>query len=307
MVTDLDRLGLLTDSAGAACVFPPGFVGRDGVGLPLIVRKGDGGYGYPATDLAALRSRVDELGATRLLYVVGLPQRQHFAMVFAVAGQAGWLRPPVRAEHLGFGSVLGPDGRMLRSRAGGSVKLVDLLTEAVTRATALARTRNPDLDEAAAAEIGRAVGIGAVKYADLATDRTRDYVLDWERMLALDGNTAPYLQYAYTRTRSVLRRAGTVPGAATGVVLGTPAERALAFELLGFAGVVHEVARTAQFHHLAGYLHRLATRFSTFYERCPVLRADGELRASRLLLTDLTGRTLRQGLDLLGIRTLDRM
>ncbi|MFY1587989.1 arginine--tRNA ligase [Micromonospora sp. WMMD734] len=307
VVTDLDRLGLLTDSAGAACVFPPGFVGRDGVGLPLIVRKGDGGYGYPATDLAALRSRVDELGATRLLYVVGLPQRQHFAMVFAVAGQAGWLRPPVRAEHLGFGSVLGPDGRMLRSRAGGSVKLVDLLTEAVTRATALARTRNPDLDEAEAAEIGRAVGIGAVKYADLATDRTRDYVLDWERMLALDGNTAPYLQYAYTRTRSVLRRAGTVPGAATGVVLGTPAERALAFELLGFAGVVHEVARTAQFHHLAGYLHRLATRFSTFYERCPVLRADGELRASRLLLTDLTGRTLRQGLDLLGIRTLDRM
>ncbi|MBM7086597.1 arginine--tRNA ligase [Micromonospora humidisoli] len=307
VVTDLDRLGLLTDSARAACVFPPGFVGRDGVGLPLIVRKGDGGYGYPATDLAALRSRVDELGATRLLYVVGLPQRQHFAMVFAVAGQAGWLRPPVRAEHLGFGSVLGPDGRMLRSRAGGSVKLVDLLTEAVTRATALARTRNPDLDEAAAAEIGRAVGIGAVKYADLATDRTRDYVLDWERMLALDGNTAPYLQYAYTRTRSVLRRAGAVPGPATGVVLGTPAERALAFELLGFAGVVHEVARTAQFHHLAGYLHRLATRFSTFYERCPVLRADGELRASRLLLTDLTGRTLRQGLALLGIRTLDRM
>ncbi|WP_431928293.1 arginine--tRNA ligase [Micromonospora wenchangensis] len=307
VVTDLDRLGLLTDSAGATCVFPPGFVGRDGVALPLIVRKGDGGYGYPATDLAALRSRVDELGATRLLYVVGLPQRQHFAMVFAVAGQAGWLRPPVRAEHLGFGSVLGPDGRMLRSRAGGSVKLVDLLTEAITRATALARTRNPDLDGAAAAGIGRAVGIGAVKYADLATDRTRDYVLDWERMLALDGNTAPYLQYAYTRTRSVLRRAGVEPGAATVVVLGTPAERALAFELLGFAGVVHEVARTAQFHHLAGYLHRLATRFSAFYERCPVLRADGELRASRLLLTDLTGRTLRQGLDLLGIRTLDRM
>lgn len=291
----------------ATCAFPQGFTGRDGAPLPLIVRKGDGGYGYPATDLAALRLRTGELGATRLLYVVGLPQRQHFAMVFAVAGQAGWLRPPARAEHLGFGSVLGPDGRMLRSRTGESVKLVDLLTEAVARATALARTKNPALDEADAAEIGRAVGIGAIKYADLATDRTRDYVLDWERMLALDGNTAPYLQYAYARTRSVSRRAGTQVGPDARIVLTAPAERALAFELLGFATVVHEVARTAEFHQLAGYLHRLATRFSAFYERCPVLRADGELRASRLLLTDLTGRTLRQGLHLLGIRTVERM
>ncbi|MEU7981938.1 arginine--tRNA ligase [Micromonospora sp. NPDC049081] len=307
VVGDLDRLGLLTDSAGATCAFPPGFTGRDGAPLPLIVRKGDGGYGYPATDLAALRLRTGELGATRLLYVVGLPQRQHFAMVFAVAGQAGWLRPPTRAEHLGFGSVLGPDGRMLRSRTGESVKLVDLLTEAVTRATALARTKNPALDEAHAAEIGRAVGIGAVKYADLVTDRTRDYVLDWERMLALDGNTAPYLQYAYARTRSVSRRAGTAVDPDARVVLTAPAERALAFELLGFATVVHEVARTMEFHQLAGYLHRLATRFSAFYERCPVLRADGDLRASRLLLTDLTGRTLRQGLYLLGIRTVERM
>ncbi|WP_328348998.1 arginine--tRNA ligase [Micromonospora sp. NBC_00421] len=307
VVADLDRLGLLTDSAGATCAFPPGFTGRDGAPLPLIVRKGDGGYGYPATDLAALRLRTGELGATRLLYVVGLPQRQHFAMVFAVAGQAGWLGPQARAEHLGFGSVLGPDGRMLRSRAGESVKLVDLLTEAVTRATALARTKNPELDEASAAEIGRVVGIGAIKYADLSTDRTRDYVLDWERMLALDGNTAPYLQYAYARTRAVSRRAGTQVGADARIVLGEPAERALAFELLGFAAVVDEVARTAEFHHLAGYLHRLATRFSAFYERCPVLRADGELRASRLLLTELTGRTLRQGLHLLGIRTVERM
>ncbi|MEU5943195.1 arginine--tRNA ligase [Micromonospora sp. NPDC047548] len=307
VVDGLGRLGLLRGSDGADCVFPPGFTGRDGEPLPLIVRKGDGGYGYPATDLAALRHRTDDLGATRLLYVVGLPQRQHFAMVFAVAEAAGWLRPPTRAEHLGFGSILGSDGRMLRSRAGGSVKLVGLLEEAVARATELARAKNPELDAEAAAEIGRAVGIGAIKYADLATDRARDYVLDWERMLSLDGNTAPYLQYAYSRIRSVFRRAGTDARPDAEILLAEPAERALAFELLGFAGVVAEVERTLQFHHLAGYLHRLASTFSAFYERCPVLRADGELRESRLVLADLTARTLRQGLHLLGIRTVERM
>ncbi|MGK5445220.1 arginine--tRNA ligase [Micromonospora sp. URMC 105] len=307
VVDELDRLGLLRASDGADCVFPPGFTGRDGEPLPLIVRKGDGGYGYPATDLAALRHRTDDLGATRLLYVVGLPQRQHFAMVFAAAEAAGWLRPPTRAVHLGFGSILGTDGRMLRSRAGGSVKLVGLLEEAVARATELARAKNPELDAESAAEIGRAVGIGAIKYADLATDRGRDYVLDWERMLSLDGNTAPYLQYAYSRIRSVFRRAGTDARPEAEILLAEPAERALAFELLGFAGVVAEVERTLEFHHLAGYLHRLASTFSAFYERCPVLRASGELRESRLVLADLTARTLRQGLHLLGIRTVERM
>ncbi|MGB2572209.1 arginine--tRNA ligase [Micromonospora citrea] len=307
VVEDLDALGLLRASDGAECVFPPGFVGRDGEPLPLIVRKGDGGFGYPATDLAALRHRTGDLGATRLLYVVGLPQRQHFAMVFAVAGAAGWLRPPARAEHLGFGSILGADGRMLRSRAGESVKLVGLLEEAVARATELALAKDPELDAEAAAEIGRAVGIGAIKYADLATDRGKDYVLNWERMLSLDGNTAPYLQYAYSRIRSVFRRAGTAARPDAPVVLAEPAERALAVELLGFAGVVAEVERNLEFHHLAGYLHRLATAFSGFYERCQVLRAPDELRESRLLLADLTARTLRQGLHLLGIRTVERM
>ncbi|MER5336710.1 arginine--tRNA ligase [Micromonospora sp. NPDC002717] len=307
VVDDLDRLGLLVPSGGADCAFPAGFTGRSGEPLPLIVRKGDGGYGYPATDLAALRQRTGELAATRLLYVVGLPQQQHFAMVFAVAGAAGWLRPPARAEHLGFGSILGADGRMLRSRTGGSVKLVGLLEEAVARATDLARAKNPDLDAATAAEIGRAVGIGAIKYADLSTDRRRDYVLDWERMLSLDGNTAPYLQYAYSRIRSVFRRAGTAPRPGAPVVLAEPSERALAIELLGFAGVVGKVERSLEFHHLASHLHRLATTFSAFYERCPVLRAPDELRQSRLLLADLTARTLRQGLHLLGIRTLERM
>ncbi|MGW0215382.1 arginine--tRNA ligase [Micromonospora chokoriensis] len=307
VVDDLDGLGLLTPSDGADCVFPPGFAGRGGDPLPLIVRKSDGGYGYPATDLAALRQRTGELGATRLVYVVGLPQRQHFAMVFAVARAAGWLSPPAHAEHLGFGSILGADGRMLRSRAGESVKLVGLLEEAVARANDLALSRNPELDAEAAAEVGRAVGIGAIKYADLATDRTKDYVLDWERMLSLEGNTAPYLQYAYARVRSMVRRAGTDARLDAPVVLAAPAERALTVELLGFAGVVTEVERTLEFHQLAGYLHRLATAFNAFYEHCPVLRAADDLRESRLLLAELTARTLRQGLHLLGIRTVDRM
>ncbi|MGY4912927.1 arginine--tRNA ligase [Micromonospora aurantiaca (nom. illeg.)] len=306
-VEELDRLGLLRRSDGADCVFPPGSVGRDGEPLPLIVRKSDGGYGYPATDLAALRHRTGTLGATRLLYVVGLPQRRHFEMVFAVGAQAGWLAAPARAEHVGFGSILGPDGRMLRSRAGGSVKLVGLLTEAVERATALARERNPELGEAEAAAVGRAVGIGAIKYADLSGDRHKDYVLDWERMLSLDGNTAPYLQYAYSRVRSIFRRAGAAARPDADVSLAEPAERALAIELVGFAAVVDELAGTLEFHRLTAYLHRLAVAFSAFYERCPVLRAEGPLRDSRLVLCELTGRVLRQGLDLLGIRTPERL
>ncbi|WP_439427097.1 arginine--tRNA ligase [Micromonospora sp. LA-10] len=306
-VEELDRLGLLRRSDGADCVFPPGSVGRDGEPLPLIVRKSDGGYGYPATDLAALRHRTGTLGATRLLYVVGLPQRRHFEMVFAVGAQAGWLAAPVRAEHVGFGSILGPDGRMLRSRAGGSVKLVGLLTEAVQRATALARERNPELSEAEAAEAGHAVGIGAIKYADLSGDRHKDYVLDWERMLSLDGNTAPYLQYAYSRVRSIFRRAGAAARPDAVVSLAEPAERALAMELVGFAAVVEDVADGLEFHRMTAYLHRLAVAFSAFYERCPVLRADGSVRESRLVLCDLTGRVLRQGLDLLGIRTPERL
>ncbi|ODB73487.1 MULTISPECIES: arginine--tRNA ligase [Micromonospora] len=306
-VEELDRLGLLRRSEGADCVFPPGSVGRDGEPLPLIVRKSDGGFGYPATDLAALRHRTGTLGATRLLYVVGLPQRRHFEMVFAVGAQAGWLTAPVRAEHVGFGSILGPDGRMLRSRAGGAVKLVGLLTEAVERATALARERNPELGEAEAAEVGRAVGIGAIKYADLSGDRHKDYVLGWERMLSLDGNTAPYLQYAYSRVRSIFRRAGAAARPDAEVSLAEPAERALAMELVGFAAVVEEVAGSLEFHRLTAYLHRLAVAFSAFYERCPVLRAEGPLRESRLVLCELTARVLRQGLDLLGIRTPERL
>lgn len=303
-VTDeLDRLGLLRDSGDAACVFPEGFTGRDGQPLPIIVRKRDGGYGYGATDLAAIRHRTRDLGATRLLYVVGLPQRQHFEMVYAVARQAGWLRPPAHAEHIGFGSILGADGKMLRSRAGGSIKLVGLLDEAVTRAAELARQKNPDLPEAAIADVARAVGIGAIKYADLSTDRIKDYVFDWQRMLSLDGNTAPYLQYAHARIRSIFRRAEIEQLTATQISIGHPAEHALALELANFGAIVTGVEQTLEFHRLAGYLHTLAATFSGFYEHCPVLRAEGEVRNSRLALCDLTARVLHHGLHLLGIAT----
>jgi arginyl-tRNA synthetase len=280
LVAELRAKGLLTESDGALCAFPAGFTGRDGDPLPLIVQKADGGFGYAATDLAAIRYRVGELTADRLLYVVGAPQRTHFEMVFAVARAAGWLPERVTAEHIGFGSILGADGKMLRTRAGDSIKLAGLLDEAVSRASA------PE------------IGIGAIKYADLSGDRRGDYVFDWDRMLAITGNTGPYLQMAYARVCSIFRKAGTGPGPVT---VTEPAERALAMVLLGFEPAVTAAAGQAEPHRLAGYLYQLAATFSAFYEKCPVLRAEGDLRASRLGLCDLTARTLHTGMFLLGI------
>jgi arginyl-tRNA synthetase len=313
VVDELAELGLLRDSEGAKCVFPAGFTNREGDPLPLIVRKSDGGYGYAATDLAAIRYRTGKLAATRLLYVVGAPQNQHFEMVYETAREAGWLREPARATHVTFGSVLGPDGKMLRTRAGRSVKLIELLDEAVARAADVVAEKNPSLDVAERESVARIVGIGAVKYADLSTDRRRDYVFDYDRMLSFDGNTAPYLQYAHARIHSIFRRAGIDPagvapdGIAERVIVAEPAERALALELLEFGGVVDDVADTLEFHRLAAYLYGLATTFTSFYEQCPVLRAEGEVRASRLALCALTARTLAVGLDLLGIVAPDRM
>ncbi|AGL15231.1 arginine--tRNA ligase [Actinoplanes sp. N902-109] len=286
VVAELTAKGLLTSSDGALCAFPPGFTARDGGPLPLIVRKSDGGYGYATTDLAALRHRALDLRVDRLLYVVGAPQRTHFAMVFAVAEAAGWLTGGRRAEHVAFGSILGPDGRMFRSRSGEAVTLAAVLDEAD------ARTSAPE------------VGVGALKYADLSSDRRGDYVFDWDRMLALTGNTGPYLQYAHARIRSLLDRAG---GFTPGVTITEPAERELALALLAFEPVVTGVAESLEFHRLAGYLHDLAAAFSAFYERCPVLRAAPAVRDTRLTLCRATGRTLRQGLDLLGIATPDRL
>jgi arginyl-tRNA synthetase len=309
VVDDLDRLGLLVEDDGALCVFPPGFTNRDGDPLPLIVRKSDGGFGYAATDLAAIRDRVDRLGATRILYVVGAPQAQHLQMCVAVARLAGWLPEGARAEHVAFGSVLGADRKMFKTRSGDSVKLVDLLDEAVGRATVALADRDVDMDADERAWVARALGIGAVKYADLANDRTRDYVFDWDRMLTFEGNTGPYLQYAHARIRSIFRRAEIPPPDPTvAPTLAEPEERALAVALLGFGEAIADAVDADAPSKVCGYLFDLASTFTTFYERCPVLKVDDdEVRRSRLLLADVTARVLRLGLDLLGIDAPDRM
>src|SRR4051812_3534627 len=231
----LEAEGLARIDDGALCAFPPGFVGRDGDPLPLIIRKTDGGYTYGATDLAAVRYRTQKVGATRLVYVVGAPQAQHLAMVYAVSEQAGWLGAgKARAEHAAFGSILGSDGRMFKTRSGETVKLVDLLDEAVARAAAIVDERSDELGPEERDGVARAVGIGAVKYADLSNDRVKDYVFDWDRMLAFEGNTGPYLQYAHARIRSIFRRAEVSPSSmpAGALVIGEPAPRALRPPLL---------------------------------------------------------------------------
>lgn len=308
VVDELDMLGLLRESDGAQCVFPAGFVNRDGDPLPLIVRKRDGGYGYAATDLATIRTRIRDQALTRMLYVVGLPQRQHFEMVFEAAREAGWLTLPTQAEHVGFGSILGADGKLLRSRSGDSIKLVELIDEAVRRAEQAVAAKNPDLDPSTRADVARIVGVGAIKYADLSTDRIKDYIFDFDRMLSFDGNTAPYLQYAHARIHSIFRKAGIKPDDATAeIAIAEPAERELAIALLGFEGLLRDLEQTLEVHRLCGYLFSLASAFTSFYERCPVLRTEGATRESRLALCGLTARVLAQGLDLLGITALELM
>jgi arginyl-tRNA synthetase len=304
-VDALQEAGLLELSDGALCTFPDGFRNRDGDRMALIVRKSDGGYGYAATDLAAIRHRARTIGAERILYVVGAPQSQHLQMVFATARAAGWIGGGVAAEHVPFGSVLGEDGKILRTRAGKTVKLVDLLQEAVARAGAAIAARAGAVDD----ELARAVGIGAVKYADLSSDRVSDYVFSFDRMLALEGNTSVYLQYAHARAAKVLRlAAGDPPAPRTPVLLRDPSERALALALLRWGPTVDQVACSLQPHRLCTYLYETATSFSAFYESCPILKAgDPALRASRLRLTDHTREVLRTGLELLGIEAPQRL
>ena len=317
VITDLDAAGLLVTSDGARCVFPDGFTNREGEPLPLIVQKGEGGYGYATTDLAAIRYRIEQLEADRLLYVVGTTQTEHLAMVFAVARAAGWLTDATEADHVGFGSVLGEDNKLMKSRSGASLKLSDLLDEAVDRAAAIIEDKNPDLDDAERAEVARAVGIGAIKYADLSSDRTRDYVFSFDRMLAFEGNTAPYLQYVVARVRSILRKARTegvpVPGedgtAMPEVIeVADHAERALALALVAFGRVVDDTARSAQPHRLCTYLFELAQAFTRFYEAAPILKAPSDAqRRNRLSLAIGTERVMERGLGLLGIDAPQRM
>ncbi|GAA5073282.1 arginyl-tRNA synthetase [Thermocatellispora tengchongensis] len=305
---DLEAAGVAVVSEGALCVFPPGFTGSDDKPLPLIIRKSDGGYGYATTDLAAIRYRVHDLKADRILYVVGADQALHFQMVFAAARLAGWLPETVSAEHVQIGMMLGADGRRFKTRSGESVKLMDLLDEAVERASAAIAARG--YDEETQAEISQAVGMGAVKYADLSVSHDSEYIFDFDRMLAFTGNTAPYLQYAAARVRSIFRKGGIDPETATGpIVLGEPAERALALQLLGFGAVVQQVADASEPHRLCGFLFDTATAFTGFYEKCPVLRDDvpAETRASRLALCALTLKVLETGLGLLGVQVPSRM
>jgi arginyl-tRNA synthetase len=305
---ELRKGGLLKESQGAQCVFLPEFKDKDGNELPLIVQKSDEGYLYATTDLAAIRYRVRELKADRILYVTDSRQALHFRQVFAVARAAGFAPPAVSLEHVAFGMMLGADGRPFRTREGGTVKLMDLLDEAERRAAALVSEKNPDLDEARRREIARVVGIAAVKYADLAQNRASDYVFSWDKLLALDGNTAPYMQYAYARIQSIFRKGASHGKRTSGAIrVAEPAERALALRLVRFAETIAAVAAECLPHLLCAYLYDLAGAFMGFYETCPVLQSDRPTRASRLRLCELTARTIRTGLDLLGIQTLEQM
>jgi arginyl-tRNA synthetase len=299
----LEQAGLIEDSDGAKVVFPAGFRNRDNEPLPLIVRSRTGAFMYATSDLACVLDRVERLGADLLVYVVGAPQAQHLQMVFEVARMAGWLTPPAEAVHVPFGNVLGDDRKMLRSRSGDAVKLIEVLDEAVERAAVAVAEKNPDLDGDLRAEVARMIGVGAVKYADLSTDRIKDYVFDWDRMLSFEGNTAPYLQYAHARICSIFRRAALGRTAVRGsaIRLGVDQERTLAQRLLGYPSVLDETLTSYSPHKLCTYLFELAQDFTAFYEHCPVLKADEPVRTSRLALCDVTARTLEHGLNLLGI------
>ena len=305
VVADLRAQGLATDSDGAVCVFLPQFKGKDGKALPVIIRKSDGGYLYHSTDLAALRYRADVLRANRVLYIVDARQTLHFRQLFALAEAAGY-GEGVSFEHHPFGAMLGGDGRPFKTRQGGGTRLLTLIEEAVSRARELVAAKNPALPAAEMDAVAKAVGIGAVKYADLSKNRTSDYVFDWQAMLALDGNTAPYLQYAYARIQSIFAKGEVDAAALAGApTIAAPEEHRLALQLARYQETVEHVAATAMPHHLCGYLYDLATAFMRFYERCPVLAA--EARHSRLLLCQHTAERLGSGLSLLGIETVARM
>ncbi|MFH9003523.1 arginine--tRNA ligase [Streptomyces afghaniensis] len=304
----LEESGVAVRSEGALCVFFDDIKGPDGNPVPLIVQKSDGGYGYAATDLSAIRDRVFNLKANTLLYVVDARQSLHFKMVFETARRAGWLNEDVHAVQLAFGTVLGKDGKPFKTREGETVRLVDLLDEAIDRASAVVREKAQDLSEEEIAERGTQVGIGAVKYADLSTSANRDYKFDLDQMVSLNGDTSVYLQYAYARIRSILRKAGEARPVAHPELDLHEAERALGLHADSFAATVAEAAAEYAPHKLTAYLYQLASLYTTFYDKCPVLKAESpEQIENRLFLCDITARTLHQGMALLGIRTPERL
>ncbi|MEV7739235.1 arginine--tRNA ligase [Streptomyces sp. NPDC088921] len=304
----LEEMGVAERSEGALVVFFDEIRGKDDQPVPLIVQKADGGFGYAASDLTAIRNRVVDLQATTLLYVVDVRQSLHFKMVFEAARRAGWLTDGVTAHNMGYGTVLGADGKPFKTREGETVKLEDLLDEAVQRAAEVVREKALDLTEDEIQERAAQVGIGAVKYADLSTSPNRDYKFDLDQMVSLNGDTSVYLQYAYARIQSILRKAGEVRPAAHPELELADAERALGLHLDAFGSTVFEAAAEYAPHKLAAYLYQLASLYTSFYDKCPVLKADTPAQVeNRLFLCDLTARTLHKGMALLGIRTPERL
>ena len=310
VVEDLFQRGIAIESDGAKVVFLPELADKNGNPSPMIIQKSGGGYLYSSTDLAALRYRVNELNADRILYFIDARQSLHMKQVFITGRKAGYAPRSVSLEHHPFGTMMGNDGRPFKTRSGGTVKLADLLIEAVQRAEKLVRDKNEGLNETEIESISQKVGIGAIKYADLSITRTNDYIFDWDTMLSFEGNTAPYLQYAYTRIRSIFRKAGVNSSELIShIKIIENQEKTLALKLLQFESVIDQVAADCYPHTLCSYLYELASAFMSFYENCPVLKHDvsAETKSSRLKLCELSSETLACGLDLLGIEVMDRM
>jgi len=306
VIKDLNSAGLLTEDQGAQCVFLEKFKGKDDKILPAIVQKSDGGYLYATTDLAALRYRHNELQANRVLYFVDARQSLHLNQVFAISKAANFVPANMQLEHMAFGTMMGKNGKPFKTRDGGTVKLIDLLKEAEQRAFDLVSEKNPDLSEDERKNVAHTVGIGAVKYADLSKNRSSDYIFNWGTMLSFEGNTAPYLQYAYARIQSIFRKAGEIDGSAT-LYLNEAAEKQLATKLLQLPEAIEVVIKDGTPNILCNYLFELAGNFMSFYEACPILKAEDDIKKSRLKLAKLTAQTLDTGLGLLGIETLDKM
>ncbi len=315
IVQELKQKGVAVESEGAICVFAEGFTNKEGEPLPFIIQKTDGAFLYATTDLAAIKYRIDELKADRIIYVTDARQNLHFEMLFATARLAGWVHDDVELVHVTFGTVLGENNRPLKTRSGENVKLKELLEEAVVRARAVVEEKNPEFDDAKKEQIAEAVGIGAVKYADYSNNRTSDYVFSFDKMLAMEGNTAPYMQYAYARVKSIERKAAKkdvdVESELAGIKdlnLTELAELDVAKHLIRYGEIIESALADCRPNYLTQYLYELAQKFSAFYNACPVLAADKATRPTRLLLCDLTARTIKHGLsELLGIRVVEQM
>jgi arginyl-tRNA synthetase len=304
VITELEKLGLATLDDHAKVIF------LDDFPIPYLIQKKDGGYLYATTDLAAAKFRIEKLGANRIIYLTDSRQKQHFAMLFATLNKAGWLKNNVRVEHIYFGTILGPDNKPFKTRSGESIRLLSLLEESESRAKQLAQEKNSNLTEQQLNEISHAIGIGSLKYADLRADKIKDYIFDWKKLLSFEGNTAPYLQNAYVRIRSVFRKGNIDINEIKHAhfFLVDDIEHQLALKVLEFPCLIHSIENDLSLHRMCEYLHDLAATYHRFYEHCPILSTeDLELRHSRLLLSDITARMLKLGLDLLGIKTLEQM